>query len=92
MTAAPISMIVGAPLSAGLLALDGWLGLRGWQWLFLIEGLPAVLLGIVDALLPDRSAGAGHVALPDEREWLSPEMARERAAGRGTSMGRSFAT
>jgi ACS family tartrate transporter-like MFS transporter len=46
MMAAPVSIIVGAPISALLLGLDGRLGLRGWQWLFLLEGLPAVLLGV----------------------------------------------
>jgi ACS family tartrate transporter-like MFS transporter len=80
MTAAPIAMIVGAPVSAALLALDGWFGLRGWQWLFLIEGLPAVLLGIVTLwYLTDRPEQATWLS-PAEREWLSGEMARERAA------------
>jgi ACS family tartrate transporter-like MFS transporter len=79
MTAAPIAMIVGAPVSAALLALDGWLGLRGWQWLFLIEGLPAVLLGVVTLwYLTDRPEQATWLS-PEEREWLSTEMARERA-------------
>jgi ACS family tartrate transporter-like MFS transporter len=78
MTAAPIAMIVGAPVSAALLALDGWLGLRGWQWLFLIEGLPAVLLGIVTLFfLTDRPEQAEWLA-PEERAWLSGVMNRER--------------
>src|SRR5918996_1075158 len=47
MTATPVAMIIGAPVSEALLALDGRLGLQGWQWLFLIEGLPAVLFGVV---------------------------------------------
>jgi ACS family tartrate transporter-like MFS transporter len=37
--------VVAAPVAAGLLLLDGVAGLRGWQWLFLLEGLPALLLG-----------------------------------------------
>jgi ACS family tartrate transporter-like MFS transporter len=79
MAAAPIAMIVGAPVSAALLALDGWLGLRGWQWLFLVEGLPAVVLGIVTLwYLTDRPDQATWLS-PGEREWLSGEMARERA-------------
>ena len=79
MTAAPIAMIVGAPVSAALLGLDGWLGLRGWQWLFLMEGLPAVLLGIATLfVLTDRPEQAEWLA-PDERAWLRGVMNRERA-------------
>ena len=47
MMAAPVAIIIGAPISNRLLQLHGFFGLRGWQWLFLIEGLPAVLLGFV---------------------------------------------
>src|SRR4051794_24526300 len=46
MMAAPVAIIVGAPVSNALLRLDGLGGLAGWQWLFLLEGLPAVLLGV----------------------------------------------
>ena len=47
MTAAPVAVLVGAPVSEALLALDGRLGLAGWQRLFLVEGFPAVVLGLV---------------------------------------------
>ena len=47
MAAAPISTALGSPISASLLELDGWMGLHGWQWLFVIESIPAVILGIV---------------------------------------------
>jgi MFS transporter, ACS family, tartrate transporter len=47
MMAAPVAIIVGAPVSEALLKLDGLLGFHGWQWLFLIEGLPAIALGFV---------------------------------------------
>jgi ACS family tartrate transporter-like MFS transporter len=79
MTAAPIAVIVGAPVSQALLALDGWLGLRGWQWLFLLEGLPAVVLGVIAwQYLTDRPEQAHW--LPDgERQALSALMDRERA-------------
>jgi len=89
MTAAPVAVIVGAPLSTWILRLDGMGGLRGWQWLFLIEGVPAVVLGlIVLAVLTDRPEDAGWLA-PAEREWLARRMADDRAArgtaGQGTS-------
>lgn len=69
MTATALSGLVGGPVSGALLAMDGLLGLGGWQWVFLVEGVPAILLGfVVLAWLPDGPAGA---------RWLSPE---ERAA------------
>jgi MFS transporter, ACS family, tartrate transporter len=65
MTAIPLSIVLGAPLSASLLYLEGRAGLQGWQWLFLIEGIPAVALGIVCFFyLTDT---------PDDAKWLSPE-------------------
>jgi ACS family tartrate transporter-like MFS transporter len=59
-TAIPIAGIISGPLSGLLLGMDGTLGLHGWQWLFLIQGFPAVLLAfIVLAVLPDSPAQAG---------------------------------
>lgn len=80
MTASPIAMIVGAPVSEALLGLDGALGLAGWQWLFLLEGLPAVVLGFVAwRYLTDRPEQARWLTAP-QREWLTATMAREREA------------
>ncbi len=79
MTAAPVSVMVGAPISQALLTLDGWLGLHGWQWLFLVEGMPAVVLGVMAWwYLTDRPEQARWLR-PDQREWLAGVMARERA-------------
>lgn len=91
MMAAPVSIIVGAPISAALLALDGWLGLRGWQWLFLIEGLPAVILGFVALhVLTDRPRDAAWLPAND-REWLTRTMeaegARRAATGHSSVLG-----
>jgi ACS family tartrate transporter-like MFS transporter len=80
MTAAPVAVLIGAPVSEALLALDGWLGLAGWQWLFLVEGFPAVLLGVIALVfLTDRPEDAAWLP-PGERAWLSAVMARERSA------------
>jgi ACS family tartrate transporter-like MFS transporter len=80
MTASPVAVIVGAPLSTWVLQLDGAAGLRGWQWLFLIEGLPAVILGIVVLVaLTDRPEHASWLA-PHEREWLAQRMAADRVS------------
>jgi ACS family tartrate transporter-like MFS transporter len=77
MLALPVSSAVGAPVSAALLGMDH-LGLKGWQWMFLLEGIPAVLLGIaVLRLLPDRPREARWLAA-DERDWLERELAAER--------------
>jgi ACS family tartrate transporter-like MFS transporter len=82
MMAAPVAVIVGAPLSEALLALDGWLGLRGWQWLFVVEGLPAVALGVLSLrVLTDRPEAAAWLS-SDERRWLASTMAEERARTR----------
>jgi ACS family tartrate transporter-like MFS transporter len=79
MTAVPVSGVIGGPLSGALLTLNGVFGLTGWQWLFLVEGLPAIFLGaIVLFYLIDRPEAA-HWLAPAERNWLANELANERA-------------
>ena len=64
LVAIPFSTVVGAPLSGALLQLDGIFGLAGWKWLLIVEGLPAVVLGVVVAfVLADR---------PQTADWLTP--------------------
>ena len=95
MMAAPVSIIIGAPISAALLGLDGLLGLRGWQWLFLIEGMPAVVFGFVALrVFTDRPRDASWLP-PADREWLTRTMdaeAARRAAGGHTSILRSLSS
>jgi len=80
MTAVPVTGLIGGPLSGALLELDGIYGLAGWQWLFLIEGSPAVLLGIsVIFYLNDRPETAPWLT-PAERDWLVERLAAERNA------------
>jgi MFS family permease len=77
MAAVPISGVIGAPLSGWLLGLEGTLGLHGWQWLFILEGLPSILLAIVVWLaLTDRPSQAGWLTAA-ERERLEARLARE---------------
>ena len=74
MTATAIAGVIGGPVSGALLTLHGLGGLAGWQWLFLIEGLPAVALGgVVLRYLTDRPEDA-HWLPDDERAWLSARM------------------
>ncbi|WP_158802878.1 MULTISPECIES: MFS transporter [unclassified Acidisoma] len=78
MAAIPLSTVVGGPISGALLNITG-LGLSGWQWMFLIEALPAILLSVVVLFyLTDRAADATWLA-PDERAWLVERLASERA-------------
>jgi ACS family tartrate transporter-like MFS transporter len=72
-----ITSIVGGALSGWLLGLDGLAGLRGWQWLFLLEGVPSTLLGLAMLwLLPDGPA-TSHWLADDERTWLVDALAAE---------------
>ena len=78
--AVPGSLGLGAGLSAVILELD-WFGLAGWQWVFLIEGAPAVLLGIaIPFLLPDRPRHAKWLT-PAEQEYLVRTLDAERREG-----------
>jgi ACS family tartrate transporter-like MFS transporter len=77
MAAVPLANIVGAPLSSLILGLNGVLGLAGWQWLFLIEGAPAVLLAFaVLKFLPDNPAHASWLT-EDEKAAIATELAKD---------------
>lgn len=68
-----------APLSAAILGID-WLGLSGWRWLFILEGLPAVALGVFTLFyLTDRPQKA-HWLKPGERDWITNQLETERLA------------
>ena len=77
MAAIPLSSALGSPVSASLLGLDGAWGFRGWQWLFIVEALPSILLAVVTFFyLTDRPADAGW--LDDQsRRWLQRRLALE---------------
>ena len=79
MTANPLAGVVGSPISGGLLGLHGG-GLVGWQWMFLIEGLPAMILGAaVFWTLTDHPGDADWLA-DDEKTWLLETLAAEQRA------------
>ncbi|TLU71913.1 MFS transporter [Lichenicoccus roseus] len=82
----PLALLFGNPASGALLDLDGWLGLAGWQWMFLIDGLLASVVGIgVLFWMPD-SPDSVHWLEPDEKRALNAAIAAEgeekRAVGR----------
>jgi len=79
MSAIPIGFILGAPIAGMILGVH-WLGVTGWRWLFLFEGIPAVVLGIATLFyLPDRPNEAKWLA-PKESEWITARLAEEREA------------
>ena len=79
MSAIPIAYILGGPIAVKILGIH-WLGLPGWRWLFLLEGIPAILLGIATLfVLPDRPNEARWLRA-DERDWLAARLAEEREA------------
>ena len=81
----PLSSVVGAPLSGALLSLDGVFGLAGWRWLFLLEGLPPIVLGLVCfKVLSDTPAHARWLE-PAEREWIVGTLRAEDTALRKTT-------
>src|SRR6058998_2672636 len=67
--AVPLSLAIGAPASALLLDVN-WLGLSGWKWLFILEGLPAVLLGVVTLVVMTDRPGDAKWLTPAERDYL----------------------
>jgi len=77
--AMPLSYVIGSPLAGLLLGLS-WLGLRGWRWLFILEGIPAVLLGLVTLVyLTDWPRQAKWLP-SEEREWVIAQLDREKKA------------
>src|ERR1700742_5312992 len=81
--AVPVSTVIGAPISGLLLGLDGVWGLAGWQWLFIIEGIPSVLLGIVTwVYLTDRPDSAGWLTA-EQQAWLLSRLKSGGAAEKG---------
>ena len=75
----PLSYVIGSPLAGLLLGLS-WLGMRGWRWLFIIEGIPAVVFGVVTIwYLTDWPHQAGWLPA-DEKAWITTELQREKDA------------
>jgi MFS transporter, ACS family, tartrate transporter len=87
MTAGPVSGIIGGPISGALLGLHHLHGLSGWQWLFLLEGLPAILLGgLAFFVISDRPENAQWLS-PGQRAWLAKTLREEDQAALALSRG-----
>ncbi len=86
MAAIPLSFVIGSPL-AGWIVEQHWLHVEGWRWLFVLEGLPAVILGAVTYFFLCDWPGQAHWLEPEERNWITGQLQQEKAA---KSVVRSF--
>jgi MFS transporter, ACS family, tartrate transporter len=90
MVGIPLSTVFGGPVAGMLLGLDGWHGMQGWQWLFVLEGLPAVIFGVITWFwLPDTPRDVRWLSAAEQRhveQRLAEEHSavRERHAGSGS--------
>jgi MFS family permease len=80
----PLSLILGGPLSGVLLDVPRWLGLQGWQWMFLVEGFLAVVMGFVGYWFLDNKPAGAHWLPPHEKQALIEALAAEEAGRRET--------
>ncbi len=79
MTAIPVSTALGGPISSAILTLDGALGLAGWRWLFLLETIPSLILGVATLLwLRDQPKDVAWLT-PEEKAWLARTLDAERS-------------
>jgi sugar phosphate permease len=80
-----VANAIGAPIGGMLLDLDGLLGMKGWQWVFITTGLPAVMIGIVTLFYLDDRPETARFLKADEKEWLHRTLANEDSALQKTS-------
>ncbi len=78
--ALPVSVALGAPVSTAILGMDGVLGVKGWQWIYILEAIPTVIVGVlVLVAMTDNPAAAKWLTAP-EQEWLASTLQSERRA------------
>jgi MFS transporter, ACS family, tartrate transporter len=83
MAAIPVANIIGSPVSGLLLGVN-WLGLAGWRWLFIIEGAPAIIFGVVTIFYLTDWPHQARWLPDDERDWLTGELEREKREKQAT--------
>jgi MFS family permease len=90
MGAIPLSFVIGSPIAGWILG-QSWLGVGGWRWLFILEGLPAILLGVVASFfLTDFPVEATWLA-PPQRKWIEQKLSEERSVStRATTVGQAL--
>jgi D-galactonate transporter len=75
----PLSYVIGSPLAGLLLGLS-WLGMRGWRWLFILEGVPAILLGVITIFYLTDWPDEARWLPDDERSWIKQQLEKEKQA------------
>ena len=80
--AIPVSSFLGSPISAALLEINGWFGLRGWQWMFILEAAPAVLMGLACLLVLSDQPGDAKWLSADRQNWLVSTIDSEKHEAR----------
>jgi D-galactonate transporter len=83
MIAIPVANIIGSPLGGWLLGVH-WFGLQGWRWLFIVEGIPAILFGIITVFYLTDWPREARWLPPEEREWITAELEQEAQAKKAT--------
>src|SRR5580698_9577829 len=84
MAAIPLSFVIGSPL-AGWIVGHRWMGIAGWRWLFVLEGLPAILLGVTAFFYLTDWPGEASWLAPRQREWLVNKLQEEKPADPGSA-------
>jgi ACS family tartrate transporter-like MFS transporter len=86
MVAIPVSNVVGSPISGLLLGIN-WLGMAGWRWLFILEGVPAIVFGVVTIFYLTDWPHQAKWLPDDERHWITSELEQEKRVRQGMSPG-----
>ena len=81
MAAIPLSLVIGSPVAGWILS-HNWFAMQGWRWLFILEGMPAIFLGVVAFFfLTDRPSEAGWLTA-EQRQWISRKLEEEKPPNR----------
>jgi ACS family tartrate transporter-like MFS transporter len=92
MVGSMIATMFGAPVSGLLLGLDGFLGVKGWQWLYILEALPAIILGVAVLVWLTDTPDKAHWLTEEQRAWLKNALAQEAVPRRHAHQQGFFAT
>jgi MFS transporter, ACS family, tartrate transporter len=80
MSAIPLSFVIGSPVAGWILG-HSWSGLAGWRWLFVVEGAPAIILGVAAYFLLTDTPREAHWLKPEQREWIAAKLEAQKPVG-----------